>query len=183
MVIQSIYIMKKILLSLALFICLTSFAQETTNQFSLNFLIPSAEYEVSVSENSTVDTMLGMGFSYHDASYLNKPEYGIYPQFEAQYRYYYNFRKRVEKGKKTSENSGNYIAVVGVFASGEPIIGDMQLNTDYSGFVGPAWGLQRVYNSNFKLNLNLGLGMGFNDRDGAYLSPRIAIQLGFKLGK
>ena len=175
--------MKKILLSLSLFICLTSLAQESTNQFSLNFLIPSVEYEVAVSENATVDAMLGMGFGYHDASYLDEPEYGVYPQFQAQYRYYYNFKKRMQKGKKTSENSGNYIAATAIFSSGEPIIGEMHLNKDYSGFVGPVWGLQRVYNSNFKLNLNLGLGLGFNDRQDTYLSTRIGVQLGFKLGK
>ncbi len=175
--------MKKIILILSLICGLTSFAQETTNQFSLNFLIPSAEYEAAVSKNSTIDAVLGIGFGYHDSSYLDESEYGFYPQFEAQYRYFYNLNKRMQKGKKTSENSGNYIAAVGVVASGNPIIGDMQLNNDYSGFLGPAWGLQRIYNSNFKLNLTLGLGLGFDDQDDAYLASHISIQLGFKLGK
>lgn len=174
--------MKKILLSLFLLCGSISFAQETTHQFSLNFLIPSAEYELAVSKNATVDAVLGLGFGYHDASYLEEPEYGIYPYLELQYRYFYNFDKRMQKGKKTSENSANYIAAVGLISSGEPIIGNMQLDNGYSGFVGPAWGLQRVYNSNFKLNLTLGLGYGFNNGD-SYLAPRISIQLGFKLGK
>ena len=59
----------------------------------------------------------------------------------------------------------------------------MQLNNDYSGFVGPLWGLQRVYNNNFKLNLNLGFGMGFNDREDSYFATHIGLQLGFKIGK
>jgi len=176
--------MKQFFVALFLLSGLSSFSQTSTqDQFSLNFLMPSLEYEVSVSNKSTIDAVLGMGFGYHDASYLENPEYGIYPEFETQYRYFYNLDKRMEKGKKTSENSGNYLAAVGVIASGDPIIGDMQLDNDYSGFVGPAWGLQRVYNSNFKLNLTLGLGLGFNDRDNAYLASHIAFQLGFKLGK
>lgn len=175
--------MKQILLCLSLLISLTSFAQETTNQFALNFLIPSVEYETAISENSTIDAMFGFGFGYHDASYLDEAEYGIYPNFQAQYRHYYNLKKRLEKGKKVSENSGNYIALSGNFSSGEPIIGEMRLNNDYSGFVGPLWGLQRVYNSNFKLNLNLGFGMGFNDREDPYFATHIGLQLGFKLGK
>lgn len=175
--------MKKLLIAVLLVCGLSATSQETTSQFSLNFLIPSAEYEVSVSENSTVDAQIGIGFGYHDAEYLDEAEYGIYPQLLGQYRYYYNLRKRKEKGKKVSENSGNYIAAVGILSFGDPIFGDMQLENDYKGFVGPAWGLQRIYNSNFKLNLNLGLGYGFDDIGNSYLSPLIDIQLGFKLGK
>lgn len=175
--------MKRILFRLSFLIGLTSFAQETTNQFSLNFLIPSAEYEVSISKNSTVDLMLGAGFGYHDASYLDKAEYGVYPQFQAQYRHYYNLKKRSQKGKKISENNGNYVAGSVVISGGEPIIGDMRLNNEYSGFLGPVWGIQRVYQSNFKLNFNLGLGMGFNDRENPYFASHIGIHLGFKLGK
>lgn len=175
--------MKNLLLIFALSLGMTVFSQETTSQFSLNFLIPSAEYEVSISENSTVDAMLGMGFGYHEAEYLDEPEYGIFPQILAQYRYYYNLKKRKEKGKKVSENSGNYIAAAGVLSIGDPLFGDMELANAYKGFVGPAWGLQRIYNSNFKLNLNLGFGLGFDDLGETYLSPLIDIQLGFKLGK
>lgn len=175
--------MKRILPCLCLLISLTSFAQETSNQFSLNFLMPSLEYETAISKNSTIDAIVGFGFGYHEASYLDKPEYGIYPQFQTQYRHYYNLKKRLERGKKTSENSGNYIALSANFSSGDPIIGDMRLNKDYSGFVGPLWGLQRVYNSNFKLNLNLGFGMGFNDREDPYFATQVGLQLGFKLGK
>ncbi len=175
--------MKKIILVLSLFLGLNSFAQETSDQFSLNFLIPSAEYEVAISEKSTIDAILGIGFGYHKSAFEDDSEYGIYPQFEAQYRYYYNFRKRADKGHKISENSGNYIAAVAILAGGDPIFGDMELENDYVGFIGPAWGMQRVYNSNFKLNLNLGLGYGFDDLGNSYLSPLIDIQLGFKLGK
>lgn len=177
--------MKKTLLSTFTFllVSLNIHSQETTNQFSLNFLMPSVEYEVAVSKNATLDAVLGMGFGYHDASYLDKPEYGVYPQFEAQYRYYYNFEKRMEKGRKISENSGNYVTAIAALASGDPIIGDMQLSNDYIGFVGPGWGFQRVYNNNFKLNLTLGLGLGFNDREDSYFASHIGIQLGFKLGK
>ncbi|GAA4317250.1 hypothetical protein GCM10023115_42640 [Pontixanthobacter gangjinensis] len=175
--------MKKALMLFLFFAGFAAQSQTTRNQFSLNFLIPSAEYEWAVSNNSTIDAMAGLGFGYHDAYYLDEPEYGVFPQFEVQYRYYYNFEKRLDKGKKVSENSANYIAAVGVLGIGDPVFGDMELEDDYTGFLGPAWGLQRVYNSNFKLNLNLGAGLGFNDSGDTYFSPLIDIQLGFKLGK
>ncbi|MCB7481197.1 hypothetical protein [Christiangramia sediminis] len=172
--------MKKLLFCILFFTTLTSFSQETTtnSQFSLNLLAPSAEYELAVSDNSTVDMNLGVGFAYHKSSYSGEA-FGIYPGFEAQYRYYYNFEKRADKGKKTSENSGNYIAGVASLTGGKPIIGDLEYANDYGGFVGPAWGLQRVYNSGFKLNLNLGIGMGFNDAGDTYLTPLFGLQLGW----
>lgn len=175
--------MKNFLFAVLFFAGLTAQSQSTQDQFSLNFLIPSAEYEWSVSKNSTIDAIAGLGFGYHDAVYLDEPEYGVFPQFEVQYRYFYNFEKRMDKGKKVTENSANYIAVVGAVGFGDPVIGDMELVDDYTGFIGPAWGLQRVYRSNFKLNLNLGAGLGFNDLGDTYFSPLIDIQLGFKLGK
>ena len=175
--------MKKIYFLLCILFSLNLSAQETTNQFSLNFLIPSAEYEVALSENTSIDAIIGIGAGYHKSGFDDSSEFGIFPQFEAQYRWYYNFAKRQRKGKKVSENSANYIAAVGILAGGDPLIGDMELNNDYVGFVGPAWGLQRIYNGNFKLNLNLGMGLGFNDLGDQYLSPLIDIQLGFKLGK
>lgn len=174
--------MKKILL-FGLILTGLNASSQTTNQFSLNFFVPSAEYEAAIGENSSLDGMLGLGFGYHDADYLDEAEFGIFPHLEAQYRYYYNFQKRADKGKKISENSGNYLAAVGFVASGDPVIGDMHLRNNYSAFVGPAWGLQRVYDSNFKLNLNLGAGYGFNDYNESSLQILIDIQLGFKIGK
>lgn len=172
--------MKRLLFSILFLTTLVSFSQETTtnSQFSLNLLAPSAEYELAVSDNSTVDMNLGIGFAYHKSSYSGEA-FGIYPGFEAQYRYYYNFEKRADKGKKASENSGNYIAGLASITGGKPIIGDLQYSNDYGGFVGPAWGLQRVYNSGFKLNLNLGIGMGFNDAGNTYLTPLFGLQLGW----
>ncbi|CAL67765.1 hypothetical protein [Christiangramia forsetii] len=172
--------MKHFLFVLALIASLNIFSQETTtnNQFSLNLLAPSAEYEFSVSDRSTIDLNLGIGFTYQYSSLFGEA-YGIYPGFEAQYRYYYNFEKRADKGKKTSENSANYITGIASVTSGNAIIGDLDYENDYGAFVGPAWGLQRVYESGFKLNLNLGLGLGFNDSGDTYVKPLFSFQLGW----
>ncbi|APG61191.1 hypothetical protein [Christiangramia salexigens] len=171
--------MKKLLSLAILLLGMAGFSQETTttSQFSLNLLWPSAEYEVSISDNSTIDMNLGIGFAYHED--FTGSNYGIYPGFETQYRYYYNFLKRSEKDKKTSENSANYIALLGSVTGGDPIIGDLRYDSDYGIFFGPAWGMQRVYNSGFKLNLNLGAGYGFNENGDSYIAPLVAFQLGW----
>ncbi|MDT0642357.1 DUF3575 domain-containing protein [Zunongwangia sp. F363] len=170
--------MKKLLLVFALFAGLSSFGQQTTNQFSLNFLTPSAEYELAVGDNASVDFIGGVAFAYRHV--FDESDYGIFPQFMGQYRYYYNFKNRIRKAKNVSNNSGNYIAAVALLSSGNSVLGDLDLSSNYDGFVGPAWGLQRVYGKTFKLNLNLGLGYGFNDVD-SYLAPLVSLQLGFKL--
>ncbi len=155
------------------------YSQSTTNsQFSLNLIAPSAEYELSISDRSTIDMNLGVGFAYHRSSYSGEA-YGFYPGVEVQYRYYYNIEKRLDKGKNISENSANYITGIVSLTDGNPIIGDLEYSEDLGGFIGPAWGLQRVYKKGFKLNLNLGIGLGFNDSGSTYLTPLFGIQLGW----
>lgn len=176
--------MKKALLVVALVFSTALLAQETpeTNtQFSGNLLIPSLEYEVSTGSKTSLDLMLGTGFAYRSTN--GESGYAIFPTVQAQYRFYYNFAKRLDKGKKVSENSGNYFTALADFTSGNPILGDLTSQADYAIFVGPAWGLQRVYNSGFKLNLNLGAGIGFNDLGHSYVSPLVGLQLGWLLWK
>lgn len=178
--------MKKVLLFVTVILfSVNSFGQETSeetnSQFSLNLILPSLEYEIKTGRISTVDLQLGAGFGYHKSG--SQSEFGVLPAFRSSYRHYYNLNKRSEKGKKVSENSGNYIAAIGTIQSGNPIIGDYTLNYGYAASIGPAWGLQRVYNSGFKLNLNLGAGFGFNDLGDSYFSPIVAIQLGWLIVK
>lgn len=171
--------MKKYLFVLIVLLGSKAVSQDltTNSQFSLNILAPSAEYELAISPNSSIDMNLGVGFAYHKSTYSGEA-YGFFPGFEAQYRYYYNFNKRADKGLKTSENSANYIAGVASITGGDPIIGDLEYASDYGAFMGPAWGLQRVYNSGFKLNLNLGIGIGFNEVT-SYFTPLFGLQLGW----
>lgn len=172
--------MNKLIVCALLLLSVNSFGQETStnSQFSLNLLAPSAEYELALSQKSTIDVNLGVGFTYEYSSTLGEA-YGLYPGFEAQYRYYYNFEKRADKGKKTAENSANYFAGVASISGGNPIIGDLENVNEYGGFVGPVWGLQRVYKRGFKLNLNLGLGLGYNDSGNTYVRPMFELQLGW----
>lgn len=172
---------KIIFLFLCSFISFSSIAQNNSEVsksiFSVNFLIPSVELETRISRKTTLDLSGGIGFGLVSTP-RDGTDVGFFPVFSTQYRYYYNLDKRLRKGKKVSENSGNYLAAVGEIMSGKPIIGDLEFVNDYSAVVGAVWGLQRYYNSGFKLDLNLGGGYGFNDIGASYLTPVI----GFKLG-
>ena len=124
---------------------------------------------------------MGAGFAYRSTN--GNSGYAVFPNLQAQYRFFYNLNKRMEKGKKVSENSGNYITALADITGGNALLGDLVSRANYAVFVGPAWGLQRVYNSGFKLNLNLGAGIGFNDLGDSYFSPLIGLQLGWLILK
>lgn len=183
--------MKKFILLVILLSAPAIFAQSvddpdlpgTTDQFSLNLVFTSIEYEKSISQFSTIDGMVKFGFAYHDASYLDEPEYGVFPFLELGYRRYYNFQNRIAKAKKVSENSGNYLGGIVNVGGGDPLFGNMDNRMDFFGMIGPVWGLQRVYNSNIKLNLNLGVAYTWNNFGEQGLAPIVGFQLGYKFGK
>lgn len=147
--------------------------------FSLNFLVPAVEFEAGITPNTTLDLNFGIGFGFASGMYRDGNEFGFFPTFQAQYRYYYNLAKRLEQEKKISDNNGSYIAGHVGLSSGKPVIGDLEYINNYSSTIGVVWGLQRIYNSGFKLNFNLGAGYGFNDLGDSYISPLIGIQLGW----
>lgn len=148
---------------------------------SVNILTPGLEYELGLTNTTTLDFRVGTGFAYQKNMF--DEGYGIYPIFGAQYRYYYNFKKRSEKGKNTASNNANYLALSSAIQSGRPIIGELEYYDDYFGVIGPVWGLQRYYGSGFKLDLNLGAGYSFNNSGESYFSPIIAFRLGWRIFK
>jgi hypothetical protein len=76
------------------------------------------------------------------------------PAVLLQYRYYYNYKRRQQDGKRTVLNSLNYVAPVAQVSwlrnSGMPL-------TE----VGAVWGFQRNYPKRFSLDLNMGVGCGW----------------------
>ena len=147
--------------------------------FSVNILTPGLEYEFGLTNSTTLDLRAGSGFAYRKG--MLGEGFGVYPIFNVQYRHYYNLKKRLEKGKNISNNSGNYIALSGTIQAGKPIIGDLEYNEGYFGVIGPVWGLQRYYGAGFKLDLNLGGGYGFKESGSSFFSPIIGIRLGWRI--
>jgi len=141
--------------------------------------MPSIEWEMAINEKSTIDLNLGTAIGYSKSG--SNSDFGFFPVLQSQIRHFYNLQKRLEKGKNSARNSGNYLAALVEIRSGNSIIGDLDLVDDYAVFAGPVWGLQRVYNSGFKLNLNLGAGYGINNLGDSFFSPVLGIQLGWLL--
>jgi hypothetical protein len=169
--------MKPILsLSCALLIFSHAFSQkkktnsgDVTDVVKITFINPGFSYEGRIGKLQTIYGQAFMnvsstktsGSSYYGESY----KFYFDPAVTLQYRYYYNYNQRSDRGRRTEMNSLNYIAPVyeGIF-SRLPLDPNKYLPTtdrrlvSRAGFV---WGMQRNYQGRFSLDLNLGLGAMF----------------------
>ncbi|MDL2265082.1 hypothetical protein LJC57_05980 [Parabacteroides sp. OttesenSCG-928-G07] len=132
---------------------------------SLNLLGIHYNYEQPLNEKFTVNFHAGLagelGYSslkigswYEDEGWM----YSLRGAVGADFRYYYNLKKREKLGKSTRSNSGNFWAVDLQYYS-PAIIAD-RMNTDYLILATPYWGIRRVYSNNLLFEFNLGLNVG-----------------------
>lgn len=89
-------------------------------------------------------------------NYVSKSntDFKIYPAINTGIRHYYNFERRVKKGKSTRNNAAGYVAF--------DVAGFLPVNNetvDYQINLGPMWGFQT--NVGKKVNFELCLGPGF----------------------
>lgn len=92
-------------------------------------------------------------------------------------RYYYNIKKRAEKGRDTSSNAANFLTV-GISYRPEK---SFSLNyTDYSSIsIVPTWGIRRNLGNNLHYEVGAGLGFRheFNNRN--YGEIDLHLRLGY----
>ena len=181
--------------------CFSQEERDITNLTKITFLNPGISREVRVAKLQSIYLQAFMNTSaYFSYSSSLGTDGGVYfdPAATAQYRYYYNAKKRAERGKRTEMNSLNYITglVETIFTTAA--ISDGDLNEDKRRPVtkiGAAWGIQRNGSKRFGLDLNLGLGYVFAkgtqyDISGLNKSSPVSqftilgqLNLGFWLGK
>ena len=148
--------------------------------FKFNVLAPSFEYELGVSENTSLDFKIGTGLLVNGGS-GRSTDWSLFPFFEIQYRHYYNFLKRKGRNRNISFNSGNYIGITSNIQSGKSLIGSAEYFESHFTTFGPVWGLQRNYNGGFNVNFNLGVGYQLNDKSSGIFVPILDISLGWVL--
>lgn len=172
----------KIIASLLLFLSFgnIAIAQSGKNvenhQLTLNVLLPGIIYEKGLSQNSTIAAEATMGFAYIESDFIESG-LGIYPIGRLQYRHYYNFDRRIEKGKNVSGNTGNYIAPTVAIQGGKAIFGNLDYVSDYFGAIGAVYGLQRTGQKGLQFRFEVGPGYFFNEFDSNF-----GIFLALKLG-
>ena len=160
--------MKRTILLLLPFCCFfaAGYAQDqvTTDVSKLTFFNPGFSYEKSIGEKSTLHGHLFFNTS---VEYSYSTTFGgdfnasFDPALLVQYRYYYNYKQRTQKEKRTAMNSMNYIS-----PTFQTSLSKARVSTDHIweterrpiNVMGVVWGLQRNYQKRLSLGLNLGLG-------------------------
>jgi hypothetical protein len=162
--------------TLVLFVCLSitadCFCQATGENdvrdiTKVTILMPGISYEKRIGNFQTLHARVFASFSgyYSYSSYLGEAwEINIDPAVDLAYRYYYNFKKREAKNKRTAMNSANYVSPVYEAILYKQKIyfpnDDVDVKYHLLHVMGVEWGLQRNYNN--RLSLDLGVGPGYS---------------------
>ncbi|QPH41373.1 hypothetical protein [Pedobacter endophyticus] len=97
-------------------------------------------------------------------------EFKLYPSFNTGLRHYFNFERRIKKGKNTVNNAAGYVGfdVLAIFPTQKNEV-DYQIN------MGPRWGFQTHVGKKINFGLDLGPDVTIN-------SEEVNVGLGGKLG-
>ncbi|WP_199138305.1 hypothetical protein [Pedobacter sp. ASV12] len=144
---------------------------KSMNKISLNLFGITAEREQKVGRITTVNGGLGVfgtyvyGTAIHYNSVTNQitfkkyNDFKFYPVVYGGIKHYYNFKQRIKKGKKTSNNGANYVGldVMGVFPTlfEDDTLLSSQLN------IAPRWGFQRRLGNKGTFEFGIGPAMAF----------------------
>ena len=159
--------LKKIFTIVLIFLSANCFAQEKSGLADVSkvtFLNPGLSYEKKIAKFQTLygqaymspSIYLGYSMALGDMSSI-----AFDPALALQYRYYYNFRSRADKGKRTEMNSLNYIAAVEDLTFSRNAISTSyftETNRRPMHQFGVVWGLQRNRPKRFSIDFNIGLG-------------------------
>lgn len=109
--------MKKKILFITILLSVGSFAQEkATDVFSVKagFLGAWIGYEKAVSHSITINGEVGYvaGFAYsYSSTFGDELTYVFTTELNLEGWYYYNFKRRIKKGKNTDNNGANYLGL------------------------------------------------------------------------
>lgn len=172
--------MRKYLLYLLLSCNAFLYSQTEKHLIKANLLFtPSLTYEIGLNDNFTAKGEVGTSLTGFDNS--TDTFIGVFPKFELQGKYYYNFENRVKKGKNTANNSANFLALVYHYSGKSSFINDNDRLTDFS-LLGGVWGFQRTYGKSFSILFEIGAGYDFAYRDYNTFNGRPFPVIGFELG-
>ncbi len=115
-------------------------------------------YEKAIGEHITLNGQFSVEGGFFGSS--NNFNYIFIPSFTLEPRWYYNFNKRMNKGKKTINNAANYIALEFSYIPDWFTINNVDnIVVVYPHFyVIPKWGLRRIIGERFSFEFAAGYG-------------------------
>ncbi len=156
--------MKKLVLSLICLLVLFSLQAQTartvkTHNIKLSAMKLGYAYEHPLGDKVVLNSELFIG-GFFGYDMFQGDYWRVVPSFRLEPRYYYNFEKREEKGKKVFRNVANYISLSMDYVPSMGVGSDIQ----YDSFlmIGPKWGIRRMMGKHFLFEFALGVGMYSN---------------------
>jgi len=124
----------------------------------LGLLELKAYHEGKLSEKFTLHSELGYNMWLFGMHFYDGAQFVLVPEFTLQPRFYYNLRKRSEKGKQVANNSGNFVAFETGYHAGQLIISSVEsLYGRGTVSLGPMWGIRRKMGNRFEFETGAGL--------------------------
>lgn len=121
------------------------------------------KYERHLDGLFTLKSELGLGFGFEKGTNIDGTNYFFTPIVSVEPRYYYNFNRRVERGKKTSYNASNYFAFTASYFFKPYVI----INVPYVEYQSrasliPKWGIKRTIGRRLNFEFAFGVGVSFS---------------------
>ncbi|MGV3588814.1 MAG: hypothetical protein ACO1OF_17545 [Adhaeribacter sp.] len=162
-----------------------SFAQESNDvenvhSAKITYLSLAYSYEHAIGKQAVLNGELkfatGLGANY----FINegKTWYVVAPILRVEPRYYYNYLKRADKGRKIINNSANYLAL-SINQSLNPIIKSLDIGFTNEFSVIPKWGIKRAMGRHFLFETAIGVGYRYNKLDKSRASLSFDLQFGY----
>ncbi|CAN0603948.1 unnamed protein product, partial [Ectocarpus sp. 12 AP-2014] len=145
------------------------------HQLTLDLMSPGIRYELGLTNNISASTSFSPGLASYQAGDILG--YAIHNRL----RLYLNLLHRLNKGKNTSGNSGDYFAVANtVFWGNLQITGNLEASDDFAlAFYGGMYGVQRTFERGFNYNIELGFGHYQGDGTTNGYGPLLSFSFGW----
>jgi hypothetical protein len=178
--------MKKILTIAFIFTMFISFSQENRNTedifgIKVGLIGGWINYEKALNKNLTINGEIG-----YEGGFLkginSKVDYVFTTIFSVEPRYYYNFEKRQNKGKKTDNNSANYISSEFFYVSDLLSSTNREnLGVNKSFGIIPKYGLRRTISGNLSFEFAFGIGYAWGENNINGVTSALDLRLNLKL--
>lgn len=145
-------------------------ASSSKNSLRLNFLNPGIGGEFQITPNQTFSANLnfvpqfGAQIPGKESGRESRYYYGLLPTLSAEYRFYLNPQKRINRGSSVYNNSGFYLAPRARYSAHSIKIGGEipKPFRDAEFALGGVIGYQKTFKSNLQMDFNIGLGAKLN---------------------
>ncbi len=144
--------------------------------FKVNALTPGVSYELGAGRNSTFNFEASV-IPIARADSGGDFDWVLFPALGAEFRYFTNMNRRVQKGKNISGNSGNYVSFLNQAFITAPIIGSIEYDEPVAYLGAFVYGLQRTYGKGFYFGAAVGPAFFTGDND-----PTATLYLDARLG-